>query len=79
MVLSALCWSTSARRGSGLNRPVPGLTAIMAPSTPTPSLHSHVFSSAMEANSPNRQQCLAGVEGKLVREVKINNIPCCLQ
>lgn len=29
--------------------------------------------------NPNRQQCLAGVEGKLVREVKVNNIPCCLQ
>lgn len=46
---------------------------------PPPSLHSHVLDSTVEANSTNRQQCLAGVEGKLVREVKVNNIPCCLQ
>ncbi len=46
---------------------------------PPPSLHSHVLDSTAEANSTNRQQCLAGAEGKLVREVKVNNIPCCLQ
>lgn len=32
-----------------------------------------------EAESTNIQQCLAGVVGKLVREVKVNKIPCCLQ
>lgn len=46
---------------------------------PSPSKHSHVSASAVEANSTNRQQCLAEVEGKLVREVKVNNIPYCIQ
>lgn len=45
----------------------------------SPLQHSHVFTSSMEANGTNRQQCLAGAEGKLVNKVKVNNIPCCLQ
>lgn len=72
-VLSARFWTASGCKSSGLNSPVPALTVITAPPTP---LHPSI---PMEANSTNRQQCLAEVEGKLVREVKVNNIPYCIQ
>lgn len=65
-------WTASACRSSDLN-------SNYSSTNPSPSQHSHVLASAMEANSTNRQQCLAEVEGKLVREVKVNNIPCCIQ
>lgn len=72
MVLSARFWTASACRSSDLN-------SNYSSTNPSPSQHSHVLASAVEANSTNRQQCLAEVEGKLVREVKVNNIPCCIQ
>lgn len=79
MVLSVLCWMVPGCGIWGSNSPVPGLADLTAsPASPNrPFLHFSVADSTEEAKSTNRQQCFA--EGKRVREVKVNNIPCSLQ
>lgn len=79
MVLSVLCWMVPGCGIWGSNSPVPGLADLTAsPASPNrPFLYFSVADSTEEAKSTNRQQCFA--EGKRVREVKVNNIPCSLQ
>ena len=86
MVLSALCWTASARRSSSWNSPVPGLTAFMAPpprrppASPPPLIPEFPCSRLHCGGKQHKQTAVfSWAEGKLAREVKVNNIPCSLQ